>query len=151
MQALGLEAVLTFTGLPDVLSESVASRHFPRALRLMPCCSVHGKSLIHVVPLCSRSMDTSLSGDHAGRTQNRKRMRMGKNLLDHYIFHTRDNLEGASSLLLMPSLFNINLQNYITEMQNQIATIILLIHKELKLWQLSPMLLKAERGKNGND
>lgn len=36
-------------------------------------------------------------------------------------------------------------------MQNQIATIILLIHKELKLWQLSPMLLKAERGKNGND
>lgn len=76
---------------------------------------------------------------------------MGKNLLDHYIFHTRDNLEGASSLLLMPSLFNINLQNYITEMQNQIASIILLIHKELKLWQLSPMLLKAERGKNGND
>lgn len=43
--------------------------------------------------------------------------------------------------------FYINLQNYITEMQNQIATIILLIHKELKLWQLSLMLQKAERRK----
>lgn len=151
MQALGLEAVLTFTRFPDVLSESVASRHFPRALRLVPCCSAHGRSLIRGVPLCSRGMDTSFSSGHAGRTQNRKRMRMGKSLLDHYIFHTRDNLEGASSLLLTSSLFNVNLQNHLTEMQNQIASITILIQKELKLWQLSPMLLKAERGKNGND
>lgn len=103
MQALGLEAVLTFTGFPDVLSESVASRHFPRALLLMPCCSVHGTSLIHVLPLCSRITHTSLGSDHAGRTRNRKRVKMGKDLLDHYIFHTRDNVEGASSLLLTSS------------------------------------------------
>jgi len=44
MQAFWLKAVLTFTRFPDVLSEGVASRHFPRAQRGMPCCSVHGKN-----------------------------------------------------------------------------------------------------------
>lgn len=65
MQAFGLEAVLTFTRFPDVFSESVASRHFPRALCLMPCCSVHGKNFIHMFPLCLLSMATVLSNDHS--------------------------------------------------------------------------------------
>ena len=65
MQALGLEAVLTFTRFPDVFSESVASRHFPRALCLMLCCSVHGKNFIRRLPLCSLSMAAALSSDHS--------------------------------------------------------------------------------------
>lgn len=69
MQAFGLEAVLTFTRFPDVFSESVASRHFPRALCLMPCCSVHGKNFIHMFPPCSLSMATLLSSDHFEDTQ----------------------------------------------------------------------------------
>lgn len=65
MQAFWLEAVLTFTRFPDVFSESVASRHFPRAWRLMLCCSVHGHNFIHVFPLCSLGMATVLSSDHS--------------------------------------------------------------------------------------
>lgn len=65
MQAFGLEAVLTFTRFPDVLSESVASRHFPRALRLVLCCSVHGRNVIHVFPLCALRMATVLSSGHS--------------------------------------------------------------------------------------
>lgn len=64
MQAFGLEAVLTFTRFPDVFSECVASRHFPRALCLMPCCSVHGKNFIHEFPLGSLSTAPVLSSDH---------------------------------------------------------------------------------------
>ena len=82
MQAFGLEAVLTFTRFPDVFSESVASRHFPRALRLMLCCSVHGKNFIHMFPLCSLLMATVLSSDHS-ETQKRMRIRTGKKQVDH--------------------------------------------------------------------
>lgn len=94
MQAFGLEAVLTFTRFPDVFSESVASRHFPRALRLMLCCSVHGKNFIHMFPLCSLSMATVLSSDHS-ETEKRMKIRMGKKQVVHYtsIFYTMNSLE----------------------------------------------------------
>lgn len=46
VQALGLEAVLALTRLPDVLSEGVASRHFPRSFTLAAPLSVHGKVFI---------------------------------------------------------------------------------------------------------
>lgn len=94
MQAFRLKAVLTFTRFPDVFSESVASRHFPRALRLMLCCSVHGKDFIHMLPLCSLSMATVLSSDHS-ETQKRTRIRMGKKQVDHYtyIFYITNDLE----------------------------------------------------------
>lgn len=94
MQAFRLEAVLTFTRFPDVFSESVASRHFPRALRLMPCCSVHGKNFIHMFPLCSVRVATVLSSDHS-ETQKRMRIRTGKKQVDHYahIFYTMNDSE----------------------------------------------------------
>lgn len=80
MQAFGLEAVLTFTGFPDVFSERVASRHFPRALCLMLCCSVHGKNFIHMLSLCSPGTATVRSSDHS-ETQKRMMVRMEKTRL----------------------------------------------------------------------
>lgn len=77
MQAFWLKAVLTFTGFPDVLSEGVASRHFPRPQRVTPCCSVHGRTFVRVLPFCSPGMATVLSSDHS-ETAKRMGTRIGK-------------------------------------------------------------------------
>lgn len=86
MQAFGLEAVLTFARFPDVFSEGVASRHFPRALCVMLCCSVHGRKVIHVFPLCSLRMASVLSSDHS-ETQGRVRIRTGTPQPHRYTHH----------------------------------------------------------------
>lgn len=100
MQAFGLEAVLTLPRFPDVLSESAASRHFPRARRWLLCASVHGKNSTHMFPLCSLSVTPGLSSDHS-ETQKRMRIRTGKTQADHYtsIFYAMNRLAQASSLL----------------------------------------------------